>query len=364
MPRYRTDEIRERLCRFPKVDLINLPTPLRKLDGLSAVLEGPSIYIKRDDLTGLAFGGNKSRKLEYVMADALRKKADTIITWASVQSNWCMQTAAAARMLGLKPIIVLFKTDDLAPGYDGNLLLDYILEADIRVREAPKGTPVKSVQALEILRDMAAEVRARGFKPYVVPVGGSLVRGDMDQPFGALSYIEAFAEIQEQARAAGVRFSHIVHATGSGGTQAGLVAGAKAMAEECRIIGISVSDPKAPFSKDVREIAEAASRALDLGLSFDAEDIEVDDSLAADGYGVLTRKVANVIRFVFESVGIVLDPVYTAKAMTGLMDLVTQGRFRNDENVLFLHTGGTPALFPYRDRIVELLSTSPNLSDI
>jgi D-cysteine desulfhydrase family pyridoxal phosphate-dependent enzyme len=358
MPRYTLEEVRKRVDRFPKVDLIHLPTPFRKLENLSAELGGPSIYVKRDDLTGLAFGGNKSRKLEFILSDMLAKKADVVITWASVQSNWCMQTAAAARKFGIRPILILFKTSDLEPGHDGNLLLDYILEADIRIREAKKGKVVRAEQAMGFLEEAAAEVRARGLKPYLVPVGGSLPMGDMDRPLGAISYVNAFAELAGQAEAAGVRVDAVVFSTGSGGTQAGLLVGAAALADGCRVVGISVSDPKGPFSDDVLEIARATDEALGLGLDIRRDDVIVFDEYIKEGYGVVDREVAEVIRLVFQQEGIVLDPVYTAKAMAGLIDLVRKGYFRKTENIVFFHTGGTPALFPNRDRIVDFLARS------
>jgi D-cysteine desulfhydrase family pyridoxal phosphate-dependent enzyme len=353
---YKTQEIFGRVDRFPRVDLIHRPTPLRKLTGLTARLGGPDIYIKRDDLTGLAFGGNKSRKLEFIVRDMLEKRADVVITWASVQSNWCMQTAAAARTFGIKPVLVLFKTYDLPPETDGNLLLDVILGADIRILEAEKGKVVKSAQAFAILEEAAREVWAGGHRPYLVPVGGSLVRGDMDKPLGAVSYVAAFAELVEQMRAGGVEPDYIVHSTGSGGTQAGLVVGARALTAGCRVIGISVSDPKGPFSDDVLEIARAADETLGLGLEVRPEDVIVFDEYLGEGYGVVDRGVAETIRLVFQTEGIVLDPVYTAKAMAGLIDLIKTGFFERTDKIVFLHTGGTPALFPHREAIVGFLA--------
>ena len=352
---YETRDVLDRVDRFPRVDIIHRPTPLRKLERLSARLGGPEIYVKRDDLTGLAFGGNKSRKLEFIIPDMLDKKADVVITWASLQSNWCMQTAAAARTFGIKPVLVLFKTYDLPAAADGNLLLDVILEADIRVLEAEKAKVVKSAQAFAVLEEAAREVRAQGHRPYLVPVGGSLVRGDMDKPLGAVSYVAAFAEIIEEMRAAGSNPDFIVHSTGSGGTQAGLVVGARALTRRCRVIGISVSDPKGPFSDDVLEIARAADEALGLGLGILPDDVTVFDEYMGQGYGVVDKAVAETIRLVFQTEGIVLDPVYTAKAMIGLRDLIKTGFFKTTDKVVFLHTGGTPALFPNRDKIFNFL---------
>ena len=348
-------DIMDRADRFPHVGIIHRPTPFRKLDRLSARLGGPEIYVKRDDLTGLAFGGNKSRKLEFIVGDMLEKKADVVVTWGGLQSNWCMQTAAAARTFGLKPILALFKPAEQPAAADGNVLLDVILDADLRLIPAEKGRLIKAPQGMDILEGLGKEVRAQGHRPYLVPVGGSLVRGDMDKPLGAASYVVAFAELLEQARGAGFEPDYVVHATGSGGTQAGLLVGAKALRPGCRIIGISVSDPKATFSDDVLEIARAADAAFGLGLGIMADDVTVFDEYLGEGYGVVDKAVAETIRLVFQTEGIVLDPVYTAKAMIGLRDLIKTGFFSPKDKVVFMHTGGTPALFPNRDKIFDFL---------
>jgi D-cysteine desulfhydrase family pyridoxal phosphate-dependent enzyme len=352
---YKTQDVLDRIDRFPRVDLIHRPTPLRKLERLSARLGGPEIYIKRDDMTGLAFGGNKSRKLEFIVSDMLEKKADVVITWAGFQSNWCMQTAAAARTFGIKPILMLFKAVDQPATADGNVLLDVILDADIRILQAEKGQIVKSAQAMEILDEAGRDVRGQGHKPYLVPVGGSLVRGDMDKPLGAISYVGAFAELIEQMRSGGAEPDYIIHATGSGGTQAGLAVGARAMTTGCRVLGISVSDPKGPFSDDVLEIARTTDEVLGLGLGILPDDITVFDEYLGEGYGVVDRAIAEVIRLVFQTEGIVLDPVYTGKAMIGLIDLIKTGFFKPTDKVVFVHTGGTPALFPNREKIFNFL---------
>ena len=341
----------EAVDRFPRVDLISRPSPLRKLERLSARLGGPEIYIKRDDLTGLAFGGNKSRKLEFIVRDMIDKKADVVITWAGLQSNWCMQTAAAARTFGIKPILILFKPADQTATADGNVLLDIILDADIRLMEAERGKLVNAATAMDILDAAGKEARGQGHRPYLVPVGGSLVRGDMDKPLGAISYVAAFAEIVGQMRSCGVEPDFVIHASGSGATQAGLVVGARALTENCRILGISVSDPRGPFSDDVLEIARAADEALGLGLDVLAGDIVVFDEYIGEGYGIVDRAVAETIRLVFQTEGIVLDPVYTAKAMIGLIDLIKIGFFNPQDKVVFVHTGGTPALFPHREKL-------------
>ncbi len=356
MPLLTSEDIKAKTAAFPQVELIHRPTPFRRVDRLSVKLGGPTIYIKRDDLTGLAFGGNKSRKLEYILGDVLAKKADAVVTWGSLQSNWCMQTAAAARMFGVLPVLILFKNPGTEPAVDGNVLLETILGAEIRVRERTAGKVLKMSDAMDCLEEAASDLRRRGLRPYLVPVGGSLVRGDMDKPLGGIAYLEACREIFDQCRAAGVEPDALVHATGSGGTQAGLVLGAKLLSDHARVIGISVSDPKGPFAADVLEIAAAAEDALGLRRTVTADDVEVLDEYIRDGYGVVNSEVVETVRLVFQTEGIVLDPVYTAKGMVGLIDLIRQGRFKRSDTVVFVHTGGTPAIFPHRETILRFLS--------
>lgn len=355
MAGFTVQEFKSRMARFPKQKLIHLPTPFRKLDRLSAELAGPEVYIKRDDLTGLALGGNKSRKLEFIIADALSKGADVIITWASLQSNWCLQTAAAARRFGLQPILVLFRTYDLAPEYDGNLLLDYIVGADIRIREAEKGKLVSEDQAAGVIEEITDEVKTSGHKPYVVSVGGSMTGFSMGLPLGAISYAAAFAELSEQAEAENVSPTHVVVATGSGATQAGLTVAARALKDDVKIIGISVSEERQAFARIMLKISEETEKALGLDSGIGLGDIIVLDDYLKEGYGVINREVAEAIQLVFTREGIVLDPVYTGKAMAALIDLIKKGQFSKGDKIVFFHTGGTPALFPYRKTIVELL---------
>jgi D-cysteine desulfhydrase family pyridoxal phosphate-dependent enzyme len=355
MASYDIGDLKKKLEKFPRVNLIHSPTPFRMLEHLTAELGGPDIYIKRDDLTGLAFGGNKSRKLEFIIPDVLAKKADVIITWASLQSNWCMQTAAAAKIFGIKPILILFKTYDLPAEYDGNLLLDYILDADIRIKEAVKGKIVKQEDALAAAEEVAREVREQGHKAYLVAVGGSMPLGSMDLPLGAISYVSAYIEMVEQAKALGFQADYVVHSTGSGATQAGLVVGAKALTRGAKVLGISVSDDKVTFGKDVLKIVQATEKALKLETHIKADDVIVFDEYIKDGYGIVNKEVAEMIRLVFTKEGIVLDPVYTAKAMAGLVDLIKKGYFEKTDKVVFFHTGGTPALFPNKHKLVEYL---------
>lgn len=355
MTSYDISDLKKNLEKFPRINLIHSPTPFRKLEHLTAELGGPDIYIKREDLTGLAFGGNKSRKLEFIIPDVLAKEADVIITWASLQSNWCMQTAAAAVRFGIKPILILFKTYDLPAEYDGNLLLDYILGADIRIKEAVKGKIVKQEDALAVAEEVAREVREQGHTAYLVAVGGSMPLGSMDLPLGAISYVSAYVEMVEQAKALGVQADYVVHSSGSGATQAGLVVGAQALTRGAKVLGISVSDDKVTFGKEVLKIVQATEKALKLETHIKADDVIVFDEYIKDGYGIVNKEVADMIRLVFTKEGIVLDPVYTAKAMAGLVDLIKKGYFEKTDKVVFFHTGGTPALFPNKHKLVEYL---------
>lgn len=357
MAAFSIPEIKKKIEDFPKKDLIPLPTPFQKLENLSLALGGPDIYMKRDDLTGLAFGGNKSRKLEFIIQDALNKNADVIITWASVQSNWCLQTAAAARKFGIKPILLLFKTYDLPEEYDGNLLLDYILDAEVRIREAEKGKVVKKEDVEKIVEEVENEVKEQRYTPYIVPIGGSMIGGSMEKPLGAISYVNAFVELLEQAERQGLKINYILHSTGSGGTQGGLAVGAKALKEDIKVLGISVSDDKESFGKEVLTIAHDTVKALGLDLSLEREDIIIFDEYIKEGYGIVNREVSEAIRFVAIKEGIFLDPVYTGKAMAALIDLVNKGYFKKEDKIVFFHTGGTPALFPNKHNLVNFLKS-------
>ncbi len=356
MAAYSITEMKNKIHKFPKQDLIHLPTPFLRLENLTKQLGGPNIYIKRDDMTGLAFGGNKSRKLEFIMQDVLDKKADAIITWAGLQSNWCLQTAAAARKFGITPILILFNVYDLPAEYDGNLLLDFILNADVKIRELGKGSVLHLEDVDSILEEAASEVKEGGHTPYIAPIGGSAAGGSMGDPLGAISYVSAYAELTEQAEKMGVDVDFVIHASGSGGTQAGLVVGAKALSDDARVIGVSVSEPKNTYTDYVLDIATDTVSALDLELEVEKNDVVVFDEYLREGYGEVNKEVADAIRFMSMKEGIFLDPVYTGKAMVALIDLVKKGYFQKDDNVVFFHTGGTAALFPNKHKLQKLLS--------
>jgi D-cysteine desulfhydrase family pyridoxal phosphate-dependent enzyme len=321
---------------------------LEDLEVLTAELGGPRILIKRDDQTGLAFGGNKARKLDYILADAQAKGADVIITWAGLQSNWCRQTAAAAAMMGMRSILLLSKRDDSPVVIDGNLLLDAILGAEARI--LPLGT-----NPIEVAQQVAEEERAAGNTPYIVAVGGSSTGFDMEEPLGAMGYVTALIETHNQAEERGVVPDYVVIPTGSGGTQAGLVVAAEALRAGTKVIGISVSGSADAIRGNVARIATETADALGLRHSFLPEDIIVFDDYVGEGYGILNQPTADAIQRVARGEGILLDPVYTGKAMSGLIDLVESGYFQPDDVIVFIHTGGTPAIFHYGDELLQFI---------
>ncbi len=328
------NSLHTRINKLPRLKLANLPTPLQEMPCLSKFLGGPKLWIKRDDLTGIAFGGNKERKTEFVMAEAIQKGADVIITTGDVQSNHARVTAAAAKKLGLKVVLVLRGKE---PGeYDGNLLLDNLFGADIRFAQV-------GARAME---KVAEELKREGHKPYVVPGGASY-------PTGAVGYVNAMLELINQAEEAKLNINYIVHASGSGGTQAGLVLANKVLDAETKILGMCI-EPNATrwLTEKIVEIANGIAKLLDLREIVTQKDVVLMGDYAGEDYGVLTSESVEAIRLVAQTEGILLDPVYTGKAMAGLIDLIRQKRFKKDDNVVFVHTGGTPVLFVYKNRLI------------
>ena len=290
------------------------------------------LWIKRDDCTGLAFGGNKERKMEFVMADAISKRADTVVTTGDMQSNHARATAAAAKKLGLRAVLVLRGRQPTE--YDGNLLLDFLFGADVRFVQ------VDWRQIGPKLEAVAKELKKNGHTPYVIPGGASY-------PIGAVAYVNATAELFKQAKDANMNIDHVVHAAGSGGTQAGLVLGNKALKTGIKILGVSV-EPDDWLVKSTVEIANGCAKLLGAKEAVDKDDVTLIEDYVGEGYGVLTKEVGNAIKLVAQVEGILLDPVYTGKAMAGLIDMIKHGRFNSKDNVVFIHTGGTPALFAYK----------------
>jgi D-cysteine desulfhydrase len=306
---------------------------------LSEELGGPRLFIKRDDQTGLATGGNKARKLEYLLADALAQGADTIVTLGGAQSNWARQTAAAAAMFGLRCVLVLSGPNP--PRWNGNLLLDDLLAAEVRwARQMPED------ETNQVTMDVALEEEAAGRRPYVVPLGGST-------PLGAVGYVAAMEELILQLRDLRLSADAIVFASGSGGTQAGLIVGSKALGFEGRVLGISVAWTQEVLRATVNELVPQTAQLLGLQLSFDQADVVVCDEYLGGGYGVLGDLERDAIRLIARREGILLDPVYTGRAMGGLLDLIRKGVFTPEDTVVFWHTGGTSALFAYSEELMR-----------
>jgi len=326
------------LARFARIRLAHLPTPLEPLPRLSEEL-GLDLWIKRDDCTGLAGGGNKTRKLEFLLGAAFEQEADTLVTQGAVQSNHVRQTAAAAAAHGLACEIILEeRTGSKASDYvgNGNVLLDRLFGATIRT--VPGGTDMVAE-----LEKTAAEVRARGGKPYVIPGGGS-------NPVGALGYVDCAREIVVQADEMDLEVHRIVTATGSAGTHAGLVAGLAVMGAEIPVLGIGVRAPKEKQEANVFKLAEETAALLGQPGRVTRERVVADCDYVGEGYGLIDQGVIDALTLAARLDGIVLDPVYSGKAMKGLIALARAGQFKG-ETVVFLHTGGAQGLFGYQSEI-------------
>lgn len=329
--------------KFARVSLCHQPTPIEPMPRLSECLGGPRIFIKRDDCTGLATGGNKTRKLEFLVGEALRENADMLVTQGAVQSNHVRQTAAAACKVGLKCHVLLERR---VPGRDdsyektGNVLLDNIFGATHEFR--PDGLDMNA--EAEAVTD---RLRAEGHRPYFIPGGGS-------NPTGALGYANCAQEIADQTRSSGQRFDWLVMATGSTGTQAGLVAGFHAIDHALPVMGVSVRQPRERQMNAVHALTQRTLEKLGApGLPLSK--ILVDDGYVGEGYGLPAESTLEAIRLLAQYEGILLDPVYSAKGLAGLIGMVRQGFFKPTDNVLFLHTGGATALFAYQDQIMNSL---------
>lgn len=303
----------------------HLPTPVENLPRLSAELGGPKLWVKRDDQTGLAMGGNKTRKLEFLLAEAQANGAKTLVTAGAVQSNHCRQTAAAAARYGFDCILVL--AQDPPERATANYLLDQLLGAEI-----VWGNWETRHQELKDVFNQAWEA---GRRPYLVPYGGS-------SPTGAASYAYAIQELQSQDV---LQPDWIVFASSSGGTQAGLVAGQRLFDFEGKILGISIDEPQEELKSRVAKLATEVADRLGSTSTFESEDVLVNADYAEPGYGVLTAREREAVQLFAKYEGLLLDPVYTGRAAAGMIDLIRQGFFKPDERVLFWHTGGTPALF-------------------
>ena len=324
------------LSRFPRVRLGHGPTPLEPMDNLSRLLGGPRLWVKRDDCTGLSTGGNKTRKLEFLMADALENGADTIITQGATQSNHARQTVAAACKLGLECHILLEDrtgSSDTAYNYNGNVFLDQLHGATVSKRAG--GTDMAA--EMEIL---AEKLKSEGKTPYIIPGGGS-------NEIGALGYVSAALELLYQANDIGLKIDHVVHATGSAGTQAGLVVGFAACNTGIPVLGIGVRAPKDAQEANVFALAQKTEAKLGLSGVVAREHVVANCDYVGDGYGLPTESMVEAVSLLAQTEGLLLDPVYSGKGMAGLIDLIRKGHFKEGENVVFIHTGGSVALFGY-----------------
>ncbi|MBU3004487.1 D-cysteine desulfhydrase family protein [Paraglaciecola arctica] len=320
---------------FEKTSLGFFPTPLVELSNLSHFLDGPQIFMKRDDLTGLALGGNKTRKLEYILADALQQGCNTIITAGAAQSNHCRQTAAAAAKLNLECHLLL--GGEAPTETQGNLLLDQLFGSRIHwTGSNRKGQDIPRI---------FSQLQAEGKKPYIVPYGGS-------NELGALSFIDAVAELQQQNT--GIEFSHVIFASSSGGTHAGLILGKEIYKQTFDLIGINIdkeANSDLPFEQQITQLVNSTAEKIGLNYQFQPQQLMLNADYVGGGYGVIGQQEKEAISLTAKHEGILLDPVYTARAMSGLIHLVRSGKLTKNDKVLFWHTGGAPSLFAYAQEL-------------
>jgi D-cysteine desulfhydrase family pyridoxal phosphate-dependent enzyme len=314
-----------RMMNISRINFAHLPTPIEAMPRLSDALGGPRLLVKRDDQTGLAFGGNKTRKLEFLVAEAREQGAKTLISGGALQSNHCRQTAAAAARFGFKCILVL--TGDESEEPSGNLLLDELFGAEI-IHVAERKDRDR------ILQETFDRAARQQMEPYLVPYGGS-------NATGALGYAFAMKELTEQ----NLHADWIVFATSSGGTHAGLLLGQRVFGYKGGVLGISVDESEEWLKQHVSELASLASEKLGMRIEFTPDEVSADANYCSAGYGVLTQREREAIHLFATCEGLLLDPVYTGRAAAGMIDLIRTGFFKKDETLLFLHTGGQPALF-------------------
>jgi L-cysteate sulfo-lyase len=334
-----------KLAKFPRLRITHGPTPLEPMKRLSEALGGPNLWIKRDDCTGLASGGNKTRKLEYLMAEAVQQGADTIITQGATQSNHARQTVAIAAKLGMQSHIILedrtgYTFEDYK--HSGNVFLDHLYGAS--VSEVPIDTDMNAAMA-----QLADKLRSQGRKPYIIPGGGS-------NPLGALGYVTCALELANQANEMGVAFDCLVHATGSAGTQAGLVVGLYGARTQIPVYGVGVRAPKPAQEERVYKLACDTAELLGLPGCVQREDVVANCDYVGPGYGKPTPGMIEAVKMFARLEGLLLDPVYSGKGAAGLIDLCRKGHFKKGQNVVFLHTGGSVGLYGYQHAFKDALA--------
>lgn len=326
---------------YPKrLMLAQVPTPLQKLSRISASLQGPTIWVKRDDLTGSLLSGNKVRKLEFTLAQAQEEGANVLITCGGLQSNHCRATALLGAQLGLKVHLVLRgEPDDIA---DGNLLLDQLAGAEISTYR-----PAYYAKSLEqLLQEAAEQYRAQGLTPFIIPTGAS-------DDIGVWGYVNACKELRSDFELHNIQPSHIVSATGSGGTQAGLTAGAFLYQLGAAVVGMAVCDDEQYFQTKVMQDLSGWKKRYDLDIDLDALDIQVNDRYIGPGYAKADKAVFDCIQWLAREEGLVLDPVYTGKAFYGLVSDIKAGKYKHCSDVVFIHTGGIFGVFPQREHFFQ-----------
>ncbi|MBU3127938.1 D-cysteine desulfhydrase family protein [Clostridium sp. FP2] len=318
-----------------KIIFANLPTRIEKLERLSQKLGGPNIYIKRDDQTGTEVSGNKIRKLEFSVKEALNQGCDVLITCGGIQSNHCRATAAVASRLGMKSVLVL--RGDSETELDGNLFIDKLLGAEIQFITPEQYKNSKA----EIMEEIKAKLEKQGFKPYIIPEGAS-------NGIGGFGYYNAMEEIICQEKEMGVHFDKIVLAVGSGGTHSGLLLASKTLEYTGEIYGINVCDDAQHFKNEIYKILQESMKYIDVNLHISKDEIHIMDGYVGRGYALSRPEELSFVHDFAKLEGIILDPVYTGKAMYGLVEEIKKGSFENCENILFIHTGGAFGLFPQK----------------
>ncbi|GCD10240.1 D-cysteine desulfhydrase family protein [Clostridium tagluense] len=318
-----------------KIIFANLPTRIEKLERLSQKLGGPNIYIKRDDQTGTEVSGNKIRKLEFSVKEALNQGCDVLITCGGIQSNHCRATAAVASRLGMKSVLVL--RGDSETELDGNLFIDKLLGAEIQFITPEQYKNSKA----QIMEEIKGKLEKQGFKPYIIPEGAS-------NGIGGFGYYNAMEEIIFQEKEMGVHFDKIVLAVGSGGTHSGLLLASKTLEYTGEIYGINVCDDAQHFKNEIYKILQESMKYIDVNLHISKDEIHIMDGYVGRGYALSRPEELSFVHDFAKLEGIILDPVYTGKAMYGLVEEIKKGSFENCENILFIHTGGAFGLFPQK----------------
>lgn len=334
-------ELTSRLGRLPRFPLAQLPTPMQPLDNFGAFLGGPQLWMKRDDLSGLEGGGNKTRKLEFVVGDALHQGCDMLVTVGAIQSNHTRQTAAAAARAGMKcALLHCAWTKDAGPNYRqvGNIFLSKLMGAELYIDETER--PIEDQGPLE---EFMAFLSARGHLPYLIPGGAS------EHPLGSMGYINCAAELAVQMDQTGIAFDYLLHTTGSSSTQAGLLAGFRALGVNTRVIGVADDGETEIKKRRVRQLANEALQTLGLCTQVKESDVEVIASNEAN-YGYADDAIKEAIHLMATKEGLIADPVYEGRAIRGLLDLNAAGRFASDARILLMHLGGTPAIHAYSEQ--------------